>query len=208
MAADAGRREDSARGLPACPSCRAPMQVLHLDPATGGAVEVELCAPCRVVWFDERESLRLSGLGWVQLLLQMQHDHPAEHAWAGDKAGCITCGQPLAARSNQTKYGRFVVQSCAQGHGSLRSEATLLAERGLVREPSLGERAALSGERAQWSCLNCGAPFEGERACRFCTTPLLMVDVPRLATSLRPQAGERELPRSGLLRTWPCHACG
>lgn len=200
-------REPAAPPGPLCPACLEPTQVLHLHGSTGN-VEVELCVPCRLVWFDERESLQLSGLGWVELLRRLQHDEPAAHVWSGQPLGCLVCRKPLLTRNNQTKYGRFVVQACEQGHGTLRSEATLLAERGLVREPSLAERAAMQREPERFSCLNCGAAVEGQAQCHFCRTPLMMADLPRLATALRPRSGARELPRSGQMQPWSCHACG
>lgn len=184
------------------------MQAAHLHAATGAAVEIDLCPGCRLVWFDDREALQLSGLGWIGLLTRLQHDAAAPNAWSGERLGCVKCGQTLVARHNQTKYGRFLVHACARGHGTLRSEAMLLAERGMVREPSTAERAALSAEHARWACLNCGAPADDERNCRWCHTPLLMIDLPRLATSLRPEAGGRELPRSGEVQAWACHGCG
>ena len=54
---------------PACPSCRRPMHTMVLGPAdlvaTGAAVtdgssmEIDLCRPCTLVWFDPGEQERL-----------------------------------------------------------------------------------------------------------------------------------------------------
>jgi DNA-directed RNA polymerase subunit RPC12/RpoP len=172
-------------------------------------VEVDVCAPCRLVWFDGRESLRLSGLGWIELLSKMQHDDAALAAWAGKPLGCARCRKPLHSEANTTRYGRFVANRCAAGHGTLQSQAMLLAERGLVRAPTTVERAAAHVEKREWACLNCGAAVSGDAtACDYCRTPVLLYDVPRLADSLRPHAAYRDNVEAGRTDAWPCHACG
>jgi hypothetical protein len=172
-------------------------------------VEVDLCLDCRLVWFDERESLRLSGLGWVELLGTLQHDAASLAPWAGKPLGCARCRRPLQAQANQTRYGRFVSNRCAAGHGTLQSEALLLAERGLVREPTAHERGAVAAEHRDWLCLNCGGLIAADASrCSFCTTPVLMYDLPRLADSLRPHAAYRANVEQGRLEAWACRACG
>jgi len=192
-----------------CPQCGVPMHAQHLDAHYERRVEIDVCAPCRLVWFDERESLRLSGLGWIELLAQLQHDEASLAAWAGKALGCARCHRPLRSETNATRYGRFVANRCSAGHGTLQSQAMLLAERGLVRAPTAVERAAARAEQREWACLNCGATVPGEAtACAYCKTPVLLYDLPRLADSLRPHAAYRENVEAGLTDAWPCHACG
>jgi hypothetical protein len=185
------------------------MRALRLDAHYQNSVEVDLCQACRLVWFDERESLRLSGLGWIQLLGAMQQDAAATAAWAGRPLGCAHCRKPLRSQANVTRYGRFVSNRCAAGHGTLQSQALLLAERGLVRAPTAHERAAVVAERRQWLCLNCGGAIGGDAGdCPWCNTAVLMYDLPRLADSLRPHAAYRDNVDQGGLGAWACHACG
>lgn len=192
-----------------CAQCGRPMHQALLAGHYERRVEVDLCEPCRLVWFDDRESLNLSGLGWIDLLDRLQHDQPSLHAWAGRPLACARCAKPLKTAHNQTRYGRFVSHVCAERHGALQSQAMLLAERGFVRAPTLGERAAMAAEKRAWSCLNCGAPIEGDDApCAWCKTPILLVDLPRLADALRPLARHRDTVSAGRLDAWACHACG
>jgi DNA-directed RNA polymerase subunit RPC12/RpoP len=185
------------------------MRAEHLTAHYEKKVEVDLCHGCRLVWFDERESLRLSGLGWIELLGRLQHDTAAPAAWAGKPLGCARCRRPLQAQSNRTRYGRFFSNRCSAGHGTLQSQALLLAERGLVREPTAHERGAMAAEQRDWLCLNCGGPIgAGAARCAYCTTPVLMYDLPRLADSLRPHAAYRANVEQGRLDAWACHACG
>jgi DNA-directed RNA polymerase subunit RPC12/RpoP len=193
----------------ACPQCAVPMAAQQLDAHYEQRVAVDVCTPCRLVWFDERESVRLSGLGWIELLSQLQYDAASLAAWAGKPLGCARCRKPLRSEANTTRYGRFVANRCAAGHGTLQSQAMLLAERGLVRAPTAVERAAAHAEQREWACLNCGATVSGDAtACGYCKTPVLLYDVPRLADSLRPHAAYRDNVEAGRTDAWPCHACG
>jgi uncharacterized OB-fold protein len=185
------------------------MAARRLDAHYGQRVEIDVCAACRLVWFDERESLRLSGLGWIELLAQMQHDQAALAAWSGKPLGCARCRKPLRCEANTTRYGRFVANRCAAGHGTLQSQAMLLAERGLVRAPTVAEREAAQAEKREWACVNCGASVAWRAsACAYCATPVLLYDLPRLADSLRPHAAYREAVEAGRTDAWLCHACG
>jgi hypothetical protein len=87
----------------------------------------------------------------------------------------------------------------------------MLAERGLVR-PLLGlERRALAEEERTINCLNCGAGCDGSRdECSYCASPLVVIDLPRLATALRQRAGHwSDSPRpAGVPMRWECRGCG
>lgn len=203
--------------MPGCPQCRGDLQVLQLPAHYQRQVAVDACMACRLVWFDEGESMRIVAPGWIALLSWLSGHGLAPRPWHGQALGCPHCAQPLQLRHDRTRYGRFVVQGCPSGHGSVQSWAALLARRGLVRAPTAAERAAMHHEPRAWACLNCGAPrTDGadERAddraddCAHCGTPALLVDLPRLADSLRPQAAERPTVSAGRLATWACHACG
>jgi uncharacterized paraquat-inducible protein A len=122
---------------------------------------------------------------------------------------CPHCRDPLQVRHDRTRYGRFVVQACPAGHGSVQSLAAVLARRGLVRPPTPAERAAMQAEPQAWACLNCGAPWSADATtCGHCATPALLVDLVRLADSLQPLAASREAASNGRWATWGCHACG
>jgi hypothetical protein len=112
---------------------------------------------------------------------------------------------------NRSRFGRFTSLECPRRHGHLHSLAGVLAERGLVR-PLLGpERSALLEQRQRIDCFNCGAPASGESMrCDFCQAPLVVLDVARLAQSLRARVVDEvaapALPGRAL--PWRCRACG
>ena len=196
----------------ACPRCAAPMTVLGLPSHGMAPVSVDHCRACRLVWFDALESVQLDGLGWVRLLGELQQGAreplpAARHA----ALACPSCRQPLKAVHNRTRFGRFQVLECPARHGHLHSHSALLAERGLVR-PLLGpERRALAEERHRIECLNCGAPSDGRGDdCAYCGSPLVVVDLPRLAHALRLRLeghGPSPAPQGRPLG-WSCRGCG
>jgi hypothetical protein len=197
----------------ACPRCTAAMQPLQLPSHRPLPVTVDLCAGCRLVWFDELESVQLDGLGWTRLLREMESGvgRPLSHALVG-QAACPSCKLPLKAVSNRTRFGLFSALECPARHGHLQGHTALLAERGLVRPMGAAERLALTREKHAHCCFNCGGPATAaDDACSWCGTALVVVDMPRLAHSLRLRVDAQMGPspsERGRLVTWPCRGCG
>lgn len=194
-----------------CPQCRAPMRHVvlpgHHAPA---AVDIDHCGPCGLVWFDARESVHLSALAWIRLLRDLhrlrQPDRPHQPSHA-----CPLCAQTLKEVRNQTRYGRFPALECRACGGHLHSQAGMLAERGLVRPLLAAERSALRAEKRQLCCLSCGGPADGQSDhCAWCRSPLVMVDMPRLANALRRRSPSEPLltPNGGKPVGWACRGCG
>lgn len=194
------------------------MQVLALRAhraAHRDTVEVDHCRGCRLVWFDRIESVQLDGLGWIALLREMQAGTALPMADAPAAPACPVCRSALRPVHNQTRFGRFQVLECNRpdlpSHGHLHSHGGLLAERGLVRPLGWPERKALAQERHRIECFNCGAPVEGDATdCRWCGSPLVVLDLPRLAHALRVQlqADEPTPVVAGRTVAWPCRSCG
>jgi hypothetical protein len=196
----------------ACPQCSAAMAHLVLQGHQGKDVIVDHCAPCRLVWFDALESVQLSGRGWVKALRELQRGARGEpSAQRPAQLHCPSCSGMLKSVHNATRYGRFPALECPRQHGHLHSESGMLAERGLVR-PLLGpERLALAEERRTLMCLNCGAACDGSgEQCSYCGTPLMVIDLPRLAHALRQRPGKwTDSPTpDGVPMRWECRGCG
>lgn len=124
---------------------------------------------------------------------------------------CPECGSALKPVHNLTRYGRFPALECPQRHGHLHGHAGALAERGFVRPLLAPERAALAAEKRVLHCFNCGARADGQgESCSYCASPLLVIDLPRLAHALlrRPGDDTHSPPPDGVPLAWPCHACG
>ena len=193
-----------------CPRCGGRWSHLLLAGRMDRVVEVEHCGACRLVWFDQLESVQLAGLGWVSLLGSLQQG--AGLAIPEGKAGglgCPRCAAPLKTVQNRSRYGSFAALECPRGHGHLHTQAGLLAERGLVRGLLPAERGALQSGRRRLACLNCGAGSDGSaERCRHCDTPTLLMDLPRLAQALSVSPHEDSPRPEGLPLVWSCMACG
>lgn len=193
-----------------CPRCGGRWSHLLLAGRMDRIVEVEHCEACRLVWFDQLESVQLAGLGWVSLLDHLQRG--AGLAIPDGKAGelgCPRCTAGLKSVLNRSRYGSFAALECPRGHGHLHTHAGVLAERGLVRGLLPPERAELRSGRRRFACLNCGAPTDGgSENCRHCDTPLLVMDLPRLAQALSVSPHEDSPRPAGLPLAWSCFACG
>jgi hypothetical protein len=198
--------------LRVCPQCSLAMAHLTLPSHSAQSVVVDQCASCRLVWFDALESVQLSGLGWVRLLRELQRGARGEPpAPRPPTLACPSCHAMLKPVHNATRFGRFPALECPEGHGHLHSHSGMLAERGLVR-PLLGpERRALTEERRTIQCLNCGATCDGDGdECSYCASPLVVIDLPRLANALRQRPGHwsDSPPPAGVPLAWPCRGCG
>lgn len=184
-----------AQAIPAlhgliCTSCSQGLTALELEGHYAAKVHIDICRHCHLVWFDALESVRLSGLGWVQLIRQMIAS-PALNAPLATRLACVRCQSPLKAVRNLTRFGRTAAQECPQGHGHYQGYSLLLAERGLVRPVYPHDRLALRQQGRSLDCLNCGAPMDNAAtACSYCDTPLVVVDVPRLTQALLLRHGD------------------
>jgi Transcription factor zinc-finger len=192
-----------------CTSCKQPLQALALEGHYTAKVHADICTHCHLVWFDPLESVRLSGLGWVQLIRQMIAS-PALNAPLATRLSCVRCQSPLKAVRNLTRFGRSAAQECPHGHGHYQGYSLLLAERGLVRPIYPHDRQALRAQGRSLGCLNCGAPMDNAaQDCSYCDSPLVMVDVPRLTAALLLRFGDA-VPVDSPAQPWAfdCIGCG
>lgn len=192
-----------------CTSCKQPLKALVLEGHYTAKVHADVCTHCHLVWFDPLESVRLSGLGWVRLIRQMIAS-PALNAPLATRLACVRCQSPLKAVRNLTRFGRSAAQECPRGHGHYQGYSLLLAERGLVRPISSQDRQALRTQGRSLGCLNCGAPMDdAAQDCRYCLSPLVMVDLPRLTAALLLRFGDA-VPIDTGAQPWAfeCIGCG
>lgn len=186
------------------------MRAVPLEGHYGPKVPTDLCPHCNLVWFDEFESVRLSGLGWVGLLREMQA--AVAGAFTGPlktSLGCPRCAAALKPVHNLTRFGRFAALECPSRHGHLQTFSLLLAERGMVRALTRADWQALQQEKREAACLNCGARVApGHDRCAHCDSPLVAIDMPRLMAALLVRHAE-PLAYEGAERVaWTCRGCG
>lgn len=202
----------TAVAAPACANCGAAMQVLRLAGHYGSTVEIELCAPCHLVWFDAVEAARLAGPGLLALVGAMAAAQSLAHQPLRRDLACPQCRGTVRTVHNRTRWGRSLQLECPQRHGAWQTFGEFLAEKGLVRPLSTADRARALQRPQGFACVNCGGAIGGaDTACPWCGSVPALVDVARLAHALDPEGataehavhrlGERAAARS-------CRACG
>ncbi len=194
-----------------CTQCKADLQPVTLEGHYGQQHEADLCANCHLVWFDEFEAVRLSGLGWIGLLRQMHRVmgvSPTQQLTL--PLACVRCSAELKPVHMLTRFGHSAAHECPRKHGHFQTFSLLLAERGLVRPLSARDRRTLHTEQRPLTCLNCGAPVPvgNSASCDHCASPLVVFDLQRLMASVMVRHGV-PLPADDASHVrWPCRGCG
>ncbi len=171
-----------------CGNCRQPLQQLALPGHYGRSVELDLCAPCHLVWFDQTETARLSGTGLLELIGTMAHSQTLPHEPLHAEPRCPRCSGELKTVHNRTRWGRSLQLECRRGHGAYQTFAQFLQEKGLLRAMSHLDRAQLLQRAGRIDCVNCGAALgANDEQCSFCRSVPSLLDVARLARALDPE---------------------
>jgi len=195
-----------------CGNCGNALQRLVLDGHYAQRVEIDLCAPCHLVWFDAIESVRLTGASVLELLGSMAQAQREPHRMLRDDAECPRCAGALKPVRNRSRWGHTLQLECKRRHGAYQSFAQFLSEKGFVRPLSSADRAALTRPTGSFDCLNCGAPLGAtDPRCSYCNTLPGVFDVARLARALDPEdvtVGHAVRDTAVQATTLQCLACG
>ena len=190
------------------------MRKLALAGHYGQPVEVDLCEPCHLLWFDSLEASRLTGVSMLELVGAMAHAQGEPHHALQPRIGCVRCSGALKTVHNRSRFGASQQLECVRGHGAYSSFAQWLADRGLLRPLSAADRAALRARGDEsWCCVNCGAPLGSaeDSSCAHCGSLVGVLDIARLAAALDPEGAteSQAVHRSERERHgFRCHACG
>jgi predicted nucleic acid-binding Zn ribbon protein len=196
----------------ACGNCRAVMLRVSLGGHYDSRVDLDLCQSCNLVWFDDVEMARLSGLGMLDLIGRMAEAYGLPFETLRPMVSCPRCQGKLTLAHNQSRWGPSVQLQCPKRDGAYQSFAQFLEGKGLLRPMSMADRAALLRDKGRIDCVNCGAAVGIDDArCPYCESVPSLLDVARLARALDPEAllGATPLPgvqaRQGAMQ---CAACG
>jgi endogenous inhibitor of DNA gyrase (YacG/DUF329 family) len=172
------------------------MEALSVPYAPSRPMEVDACEPCRALWFDTGEHIRLGADGALALIRHLAAQPRALRGRLAVQLACPICRRALArafdiAGGTQYRYFR-----CIEGHGVFITVFDFLRSRGLVRGLSPMELEALREQLSSVSCPGCGAPvdLDGEPACGYCGTVISIIDTDHLAAALRQLTREAPAP--------------
>jgi Zn-finger nucleic acid-binding protein len=184
----------------ACPACAETMRVLSIPYAPSRPMAIDSCEPCRGLWFDTGEHIRMSAEGTLALVRHLAAAPQAERRRLPLTLSCPVCGDRLGPTYDlvgETQYRYF---RCPGKHGFFISVFDFLRSRGLLRGLSPIEADALRRKVAAVNCSGCGAPvsLEGDRTCSYCQAPLSVIDTDHLKAAiaqLEHDAAAERLPR-------------
>lgn len=195
-----------------CGNCGAPMRALMVQGHYGHAVEIDLCEPCHLVWFDAVESARIAGPALLEVIGAMAQAQSLPHQPLRPDVACPHCRAGVKQVHNRTRWGPSLQLECRSGHGAWQSFAEYLTEKGLVRPLSNIDRAQLMARDGRIDCVNCGAPIDaGDASCSHCLSVPSLFDVARLARALDPEDALDKSPVHAMPSSraaLQCLACG
>jgi hypothetical protein len=162
-----------------CPGCRATMTALTLDAHLGSTVPIDLCGTCQVLWFDHRESLRLSPGATLTVFRMIGERKQTSPPALQDPMKCPRCDLRLLLTSDRQRNTPFRYRRCGRNHGRLITFFDFLREKDFIRPLSPQQLVDLRAHVQMVNCSNCGAPVDLTlaSACAHCRTPLSMLDL-------------------------------
>ncbi|WP_374586256.1 peptidylprolyl isomerase [Pseudoduganella sp.] len=195
------------------------MRALDLSGHYQRRVEIDTCAHCCLVWFDDTESVRLAGPGIAELVREIHGAMQAggEHAHAVSLArvqACPVCKAALKPVTDMTRFGRTVHLQCPNRHGYYQTYILYLAEKGFVRPLAWSDIRTMLAEGKEIFCASCGCPLPARPhdECPACRSAIGIIDPTRLASAIAPQAEApawaEPLTPVAAVQQHKCHACG
>ncbi|MBI3372001.1 MAG: zf-TFIIB domain-containing protein [Betaproteobacteria bacterium] len=170
-----------------CSSCANPMRTAAFARKLGGELSIDICLACKLIWFDQFESMQLAPGGLLELF-RLIHAHQGDAVHPdSNRLRCPRCRAPLVLTHDLQRNTRFVYYRCETGHGRLTAFYQFLREKNFVRNLNAGEVARLKADIKQLRCSGCGAPInlETDGACSFCKAPIAILDANAVQTALQ-----------------------
>ncbi len=154
------------------------MEGVALQNHIGLPVEIDVCHPCHLIWFDHLESVSMSPGSVIEMFKRIHATRDATRNVVGMQPDCPICSIRLANANDLARGGRFTYHRCANGHGRLIAFTQFLREKNFIRSLQAHELKALSVKVKQVRCSSCGAGvnIEKDSACRHCGSPVSVLD--------------------------------
>lgn len=150
------------------------------------AVTIDRCAPCAALWFDADESLAMAPRAVLELLAVLRAAPSSPPGPRPSALPCPRCRARLLATHDRQRATPFMYWRCPSEHGRFIGDADFLREKDFVRPLSPAELARLREQVGSVRCAACGAPLDlaHETACRYCRTPLAVLDPTQVERTL------------------------
>ena len=109
------------------------MEMVALDSHIGTPVEIDVCQPCHLIWFDNMESASLSPGSVIEMFKRIHAARDSGRNLPSMVVACPQCETTLRNSTDIAKGGRFSYSRCANGHGRLISFMQFLREKNFIR---------------------------------------------------------------------------
>jgi DNA-directed RNA polymerase subunit RPC12/RpoP len=152
-----------------------------------GEERIDLCYPCRVIWFDRDESPALAPRSVIELVRRIQAHGAAARNPLPTSVACPRCSRALVPTHDLCKSGRLSYFRCTQDGGRLTAFVQFLREKQFVRSLTPAELGQLRASVRQVRCSSCGAPVDIERSasCEYCGSPVAVLDADAMNDALQ-----------------------
>jgi Zn finger protein HypA/HybF involved in hydrogenase expression len=170
-----------------CPGCGAGMMTLDFERKDSGRVQLDFCFPCQVIWFDAFESQQLTPRGVLEVFTALHENRAATRNPLTALVVCPRCHGRLELTHDLQHATKFTYYRCPFGHGRLTPFFQFLLEKNFVRPITGAELAELKAKVRTVQCSNCGAPLdlEHEAACKYCGSPISILDPDAVTKTVR-----------------------
>ena len=154
------------------------MEAVTLQNHIGLPVEIDVCNPCHLIWFDHQESISLSAGSVIDMFKRIHSARDAARNLVGMQPACPICSTKLNITSDLARGGRFTYHRCASGHGRLIAFTQFLREKNFIRSLQAHEIKTLAVTIKQVRCSSCGAGvnIENDSSCTHCGSPVSVLD--------------------------------
>jgi hypothetical protein len=162
-----------------------------------GRLTLDLCHPCRGIWFDQYESAQLTPGAVIELFREIHEHRDAPAHPLAERKPCPECRAPLQLTHDVQRTNRIVYFRCASGHGRFTTFYQFLREKSFVRSLTPPEIERLRAHVAQVRCSSCGAPVDLARdpQCAYCHAPISILDAEAVSRTLE-ELGQAERRRN------------
>jgi DNA-directed RNA polymerase subunit RPC12/RpoP len=152
-----------------------------------GSIALDFCFPCQVIWLDTLESQQLTPGAILDIFKTLHTERAPTRNTLPALLACPRCSTRLALTHDLQHTTHFSYFRCEFGHGRLTPFFQFLLEKNFVRPVTGAELAALRAKVRNVQCSNCGAPLDLEHdlACRYCGSPISILDPDAVAKTVR-----------------------
>jgi DNA-directed RNA polymerase subunit RPC12/RpoP len=162
------------------------MANLVLEGRMDTTLDIDVCAGCRVIWFDRFEDLRLAPASTLKLFGVIGESSETAAAPLPRVLRCPRCRAQLLLTHDLQGSTRFQYWRCDASHGRLITFIDFLREKEFVRPLTPQQLDELRQNVQTINCSNCGAAVDlaKDSVCAHCGSAVSMLDLKQMARTI------------------------